>query len=300
MRHWHYSIWVILVLLLWNISLLSRPKKFIFIAIGSAPENRNRRDACRRSWLSWRCPTVAYRFFTELNTANREQSVSLNVERQTLRDIEFQPFPQGRQVMQGARFLYQAAWALGHYEFDFYLKTDDDVLLCIQKLQHLLSEKRNKFFWGKYWCKQDRSYPDESFLLFSTDLLRFLVKNREFLLFDEEVSMAWNFGFLSRFLNISIFDDRTCIDSQQGYLTYFMHQPGFNFTRQISSDLSFCDKYLFSHHVESTIDMRIFKESSIIPPSHRIMIQHPRDTCGTNYSIIPCRKSRIFDLLLDS
>ncbi|GJQ11462.1 hypothetical protein GpartN1_g3253.t1 [Galdieria partita] len=290
MRNWHLSI---LVLFLFNILLLSsRPKKFIFIAIGSAPENRNRRDACRRSWLSWRCPNIAYRFFTEHNTAENEQSVSLIVERQTFRDIEFQPFPRGREVMQGARFLHQASWALSHYEFDFYLKIDDDTLLCVQKLQDMLGEKRNKFFWGKYWCKQDRSYPDESFMLFSTDLLRFLVENREFLLFDEEVSMAWNFGFLSRFLNISIFDDRNGIDSQQGYLTDFLHHPGFNLTRLMVSDLSFCNRYLFSHHVDSTLDMRIFKESSSTPSSRRMMIEHPRDTCGTKFSIIPSRKSR--------
>jgi len=285
-------IWLPLLLVLLVLLLSSRPRKFIFIAIGSAPENRYRRDACRRSWLSWRSSNVGYRFFTERNPAEREQTVLLNLESQTFRDIEFQPFPQGRQVLQGARFLYQASWALNHYEFDFYLKTDDDVLVCVQKLERLLSERRKKLFWGKYWCKQDRSYPDESFMLFSADVLRFLVQNRDFLLFDEEVSMAWNFGFLSRFLNITIFDDRNGIDSQQGYLTEFLHQPGFNRTKLSAADLCFCKRYLFAHHVHETVDLGIFKENLSLPSNHRMTIQSPVDTCGTKYSIIPCRKSR--------
>eukprot|EP00871_Galdieria_phlegrea_P004322 jgi/Galph1/4891/GphlegSOOS_G3527.1 len=237
------------------------------------------------NWLSWRQSDFTYRFFTEEIEPDSSKLSYLKYETDLFGDIEIQPFPRGRQVMQAAKFLFQVDWAMKHYDFNFFLRVDDDVFLCVRQLERLLNRiPKAKLFWGKYWCKEDRSYADENFMLFTSDVVLFLVHNRDILFYDEEASFAWNFGFLSWFLNISIIDDREHIDAQQGYMTSFIHVYK-------SSPVSFCDHYLFAHHVPLSVDMNIFREDENIQ-LFPLEMRPPRKTCGKKYSFIPSRHSR--------
>ncbi len=72
---------------------------------------------------------------------------------------------------------------------------------------------------------------DENLLIMSFDIVNFIVRNvgglnessqENLLAFDGDHTFAINFAFWTHFLNLTIFDDRARIDSQQHYLTRYM------------------------------------------------------------------------------
>lgn len=104
---------------------------------------------------------------------------------------------------------------------------DDDGLLCAPKLlAELANRPRSKFFHGKYHCR-GVSYsawrPDYNFMLFSVDLVYVVL-----MMFAgpagpvfaygttwKGTDLGWNLGYYLHFMNVTVFDDRSRIDSQQ-------------------------------------------------------------------------------------
>jgi hypothetical protein len=109
---------------------------------------------------------------------------------------------------------------------------------------------------------------DESFLLFSRDVVDLLAvaTSRNLLAFDGRSTFAVNFAFWSHFLNLTIFDDRQRIDSQQHYLTTYMHtKEGRDEDAQRQNLYArFCDNFIYAHHVRSADVMRETFHSSLI------------------------------------
>lgn len=79
-------------------------------------------------------------------------------------------------------------------------------------------------------------------MLFSKDLVAFLASGSPLVPLDPQVTFAWNFGLLAYVLNITTFDDQTRIDSQQGYLTDFMHEEQASQKHERAYS-TFCDRY---------------------------------------------------------
>lgn len=98
-------------------------------------------------------------------------------EQQTHRDIVFQNLKGG--VEFGKRFLYHLIWAMQNYDFDYFLRVDDDYFLCLDRFTHELQFPMQKMYhWGYVHCVTDLVRPEESMILLSRDLVeRFLDQN---------------------------------------------------------------------------------------------------------------------------
>ena len=93
------------------------------------------------------------------------------------KDLYFQRLQGGIEF--GIRFLYQLIWAMVHYEFDYYLRADDDYFFCLERFLYELPMPMLKYFhWGFTHCIPEIVRPEESMILLSRDLVEyFLSKN---------------------------------------------------------------------------------------------------------------------------
>jgi hypothetical protein len=159
-------------------------------------------------------------------------------------------------------------------------------------LYELKSAPKQRFFWGRYWCRAGRHRADENFMLFSADVVRLLGEDERvgsILPFDDQVTLGWNFGYWSWILNLTIFDDQTRIDSQQGYLTEYMHEEEVSDASRLSN---FCESFIYAHHVHAPII-----RAAYLATITRLMYAIPRrtsqlETCEMSaVSFLPGRHS---------
>lgn len=112
----------------------SIPRLKLVVAILSAPKRMDRRAAIRLTWMN-DCSRkdVLCRFFTD-QLASMEPDVKTAIVQESLKhgDIEFMPIAGGMNF--GLRMLWLLEWAARNYEFDFFLRIDDDYFLCLRKL----------------------------------------------------------------------------------------------------------------------------------------------------------------------
>lgn len=281
----------------------------LFIAIGSAPKNEHLRQAARDTWLKWipkdntRTVSVSYKFFTDVRPNDDVENIALwkniTVEKQKYNDVVEQPLRGGygdnENNEYSKRALFQMKYALtNHPTTSYYLRIDDDSFLCLHKLIYEMKAlPRSQFFWGKFWCKQNRNRADESFMFFSSDIVMLLLNDRitsKLLPFDNHVTLGWNFGYWSWVLNVTVFDDQRRIDSQQHYLTTYMHQDTAG-----ESKYPFCETFMYAHHVRSTQVIH----STFEDTNTRIMYDLPQrtsqsETCEPiDRSFIPRRHSKV-------
>lgn len=92
-------------------------------------------------------------------------------------DIEFQPLLGGIEF--GIRFLYHAKWASAKYDFQYFLRVDDDYFVCLKKLLNELPLRpKENLCWGNFHCQFNTSWIDESWMVFSRDVLgKFLTQD---------------------------------------------------------------------------------------------------------------------------
>lgn len=85
-------------------------------------------------------------------------------------DMRFQNLGGGIQF--GVRYLYHAIFAMKHYDFDYFLRMDDDYFFCLDNfLQEIPQPMEKHFHWGWVHCIESITRPEESMILFSRDLL---------------------------------------------------------------------------------------------------------------------------------
>lgn len=124
-----------------NHSSLSRGKNSgkktrlkLIVAILSAPIRFDRREGIRRTWMN-QCNSeeVLCRFFTDSlsDMEPKVQSVLAN-ESAKYGDLEFMPIPKGYNF--GLRLLWLMEWSVERYDFDFFLRMDDDYFVCLERL----------------------------------------------------------------------------------------------------------------------------------------------------------------------
>jgi hypothetical protein len=178
---------------------------------------------------------------------------TLKAEKEIFGDIETMPIPTGR-ILFGGRGIYQFQWALRNYDFQYYMRVDDDSFPCIPKILYEMQFRpADKFLWVKYWHQPRRTRIDENFMVLSRDLVEYIAIGvaNNFLPFDPHVDFGINFTFWAQILNITIYDDVHRLDSHQSLLTKFMHHtppkhPTPDFIKNVSQ---FCVNYIYAHHV---------------------------------------------------
>lgn len=106
----------------------------LVVAILSAPIRFDRREGIRRTWMN-QCTSeeVVCRFFTD-SLSDMEPKVQgvLANESAKYGDMEFMPIPKGYNF--GLRLLWLMEWSMERYEFDFFLRMDDDYFVCLKRL----------------------------------------------------------------------------------------------------------------------------------------------------------------------
>ena len=85
------------------------------------------------------------------------------------KDMAFQKLGGGIEF--GKRFLYHMIWALQNYDFDYFMRMDDDYFLCLERFtKELPMPMRRMYHWGYVHCVAGIVRPEESIILFSRDL----------------------------------------------------------------------------------------------------------------------------------
>lgn len=106
----------------------------LVVTILSAPIRFDRREGIRRTWMK-QCTSeeVVCRFFTDsLSDMETKVQRALMNESAKYGDIEFMPIPKGYNF--GLRLLWLVEWSMERYDFDFYLRMDDDYFVCLNRL----------------------------------------------------------------------------------------------------------------------------------------------------------------------
>jgi len=165
-----------------NISRKEKPSKVnLLIIVSSAPKRYVRRLAIRETWWqqcrSNKRVTIKCIFMTD--SLDESTDIGKNVIKETLKykDVEFQNLHGG--VEFGKRYLYHLLWAVQNFDFDYFLRMDDDYFLCLDRLMKELPMPPQKMYhWGYVHCIKNIVRPEESIVLFSRDLIdKFLLQN---------------------------------------------------------------------------------------------------------------------------
>ena len=121
----------------YNNSVDTRPRKprlKLLVSILSAPIRFDRREGIRRTWMKY-CTfeEVVCRFFTDsLSDMEPKVRTALANESAKYDDLEFMPIPKGYNF--GLRLMWLMEWSMERYDFDFFLRMDDDYFVCLKRL----------------------------------------------------------------------------------------------------------------------------------------------------------------------
>ena len=108
---------------------------------------------------------------TDFQRPGDEHYQLLQVEVEKYGDIRFQHVKGG--VTFGQRMLNHMLYALTHYEFDYFLRMDDDYFFCLGNFLHEVPLPMIKHFhWGWVHCIPTITRAEESMILFSRDVIK--------------------------------------------------------------------------------------------------------------------------------
>jgi len=156
---------------------INKTKLLLLIIVSTAPQRVARRHAIRDTW--WRHCTgnqVKCVFVTDGFIKDNAQRDLIIQERSKYKDIELQPLL-GWEF--GLRFLSQIRWAFAKFDFQYFLRIDDDYFLCLKRLLAELPRRpKRNLVWGSFHCEAGITWIDESFMIFTPDIIdKFLSQN---------------------------------------------------------------------------------------------------------------------------
>ncbi|XP_014215111.1 beta-1,3-galactosyltransferase 6 [Copidosoma floridanum] len=133
----------------------SKPKYRLIVIVLSAPENSERRDVIRKTWLSPRPLEVKSLFPIGTTKLRPEQRETVESENQKHQDLIFLPKLYDAYGTITKKVLQSFAHVITNYEFDFLLKTDDDTFALIDLILKDLNRWQNKglrkeLYWGYF------------------------------------------------------------------------------------------------------------------------------------------------------
>ena len=159
----------------------------LFVGIHSAPSRLDRRNAVRETWMK-ECqtnPDAVCQFFTDGRDPKGQalegvKRIKLEQESRVYGDILLGEAPGG--VNFALKYLYMLQWANERYDFQYFLRLDDDYFVCFEKLMLELEvvRPRERFQWGwlHSYGKGRNSHP-----LVSVYMDKFLSQKVRFRLF---------------------------------------------------------------------------------------------------------------------
>lgn len=153
-----------------------KTRVLLVIIVSTSPVRWKRREAIRNTWWRYCNSTeVACHFFTDGRNTDKEIQRQLLTEKLRYDDIKFQPLNGGREF--GLRFLYHAMWASATYDFQYFLRADDDYFVCLKKLLHELPLRpKQNLCWGHFHCEPPITWIDESWMIFTPDIIESFLK----------------------------------------------------------------------------------------------------------------------------
>ena len=135
-------------------------KLLLFVGIHSAPSRLDRRNAIRETWMK-ECQTNPYavcRFITDGQDPKGQPlegviRIKLENESRVYGDLLLAEAPGG--VNFTVKYLWMLQWANESYDFQYFLRLDDDYFVCFHKLILELKGHRpqQKFQWGWLHCE---------------------------------------------------------------------------------------------------------------------------------------------------
>lgn len=153
----------------------------IIIIVSSAPKRIERRTMIRRTWWT-QCRTTGSIqpecvFITDYQGPGDRYFHLVHNEKMQYDDLHFQFVESG--VTFGKRFLSHLLFAETMYDYDYFLRIDDDQFLCLDRLLLELPYPVEKHFhWGWLHLQFDIRRPEESIIMFSHDVvLTFLTQD---------------------------------------------------------------------------------------------------------------------------
>jgi len=151
----------------------------IVVIVLSATEKYERRNAIRETWWKdcHRHEQIVCKFMIDTLRHVKDSSRILQ-EINSTNDIIISPIKKG--MLFGHRILFAMEWTLHHYNFEYLIRSDDDVLLCIEHILHRHRfTPRTRFMAGVLHCAEEGVvYLDEGVVTFSQDIVQaFLTQN---------------------------------------------------------------------------------------------------------------------------
>lgn len=131
----------------------NRPKYRLVILIMSGPDNLERRDTIRKTWLSERNAAVRPFFVIGTQDILPEQRDTLRSEMDKFDDLLLLPRLQDSYSTLTKKVLHAYADAHERYDYDYLLKCDDDSYVLVHKVLKELDRWQNKgtkreLYWG--------------------------------------------------------------------------------------------------------------------------------------------------------
>jgi len=152
----------------------SKPKYRLIILILSGPDNLDRRNTIRKTWLAHNDATVKHFFVVGTQDILPEQRNTLQSEKQKFDDLLLLPRLQDSYSMLTKKVLHALKAAHEHYDFDYLLKCDDDSYVLMHKILKELDKWQSKgtkrelywgFFNGRAQVKRSGPWKDTDWIL---------------------------------------------------------------------------------------------------------------------------------------
>lgn len=185
-------------------SAASKTKHKLIVLILSSPDNLERRDTIRKTWLAE--PHITIRHFFVIGTLDimPEQRNTLQSERDKFDDLLLLSRLQDSYATLTKKVLYALKDIHEQYDFDFLLKCDDDSYVLLHKVLKELERWQNKgtkrelywgFFNGRAQVKRSGPWKETDWILcdyylphalgggyvLSYNLVRFIASNADIL-----------------------------------------------------------------------------------------------------------------------
>ena len=152
----------------------SKKQVTVVVVVSSAPKRLDRRNAIRRTW--WKqCVGVGdvlpeCIFITDFQGPNDKFFHQVQTEVKEHDDIHMQLVEGG--VSFGKRFIYHMLFVEIRYQYNYFVRIDDDQMFCLNKfLTELPFPPAKMFHWGWVHFPSAIRRPEESIILLSQDLI---------------------------------------------------------------------------------------------------------------------------------
>lgn len=155
-------------------SSASRPRHRLIVLILSNPDNLERRDTIRKTWLSERPAAVRHLFVVGTLDILPEQRNTLQSERDKFDDLLLLPRLQDSYGTLTKKVLHALVDVHERHDFDFLLKCDDDSYVLVHRILKELDKWQNRgtrrelywgFFNGRAQVKRNGPWKDTDWIL---------------------------------------------------------------------------------------------------------------------------------------